>query len=100
MSEGYYQVAFTPEVLDAQVRYGSRAALERLRLAHPDVSAVSTADPSTGAEPTQPAGDALTQDEREFLAALDGFYLATVSATGWPVRPVPRRTHRIRPHSR
>ncbi len=85
MTDAYYEVAFSPEVLDAQVRYGSRAALERLRLAHhDDVSAVSTADPSTDAEPIKPAGDALTQDEREFLAALDGFYLATVSATGWP----------------
>jgi predicted pyridoxine 5'-phosphate oxidase superfamily flavin-nucleotide-binding protein len=85
MTDGYYQVAFTPEVLDAQVRYGSRTALERLRLTHHgDVSPVLTADDRSDAEPIQPVGDPLTVDEREFLAALDGFYLATVSATGWP----------------
>ena len=85
MSNGYYQVAFTPEVLDAQVRYGSRTALERLRLTHhDDGSTAATAEPTSDAEPTRPAGDPLTLDEREFLADLDGFYLATVSATGWP----------------
>jgi uncharacterized protein len=30
------------------------------------------------------SSDALTEDAREFLGERDGFYLATVSETGWP----------------
>jgi predicted pyridoxine 5'-phosphate oxidase superfamily flavin-nucleotide-binding protein len=53
---------FTPAVLAAQERYYGRSAgvvgaLER---------------------------DPLTDEEREFIAARDSFYLATVTETGWP----------------
>ena len=53
---------FTPSVLAAQERYYGRSAgvvgaLER---------------------------DPLTDEEREFIAARDSFYLATVTETGWP----------------
>ncbi len=34
--------------------------------------------------PAAESSDALTEDAREFLGQRDGFYLATVSETGWP----------------
>ena len=71
MSTSYRPVAFTTEVREAQERYGSRQAMGR------------GADPAAG-EPARGQGDALSDDERGFVASLDGFYLATVSATGWP----------------
>jgi predicted pyridoxine 5'-phosphate oxidase superfamily flavin-nucleotide-binding protein len=71
MSSSYRPVAFTPEVREAQERYGSGRAMSR-----------GTEDAVTEPEPGQ--GDPLTDDERGFVASLDGFYLATVSATGWP----------------
>ena len=51
-----------------QHEHGSDAFYERKR-----VAATATAE-----------ADALTDDEIEFLAERDGFYLATVSETGWP----------------
>ncbi|HEX8508345.1 MAG TPA: pyridoxamine 5'-phosphate oxidase family protein [Propionibacteriaceae bacterium] len=71
MSRGYAAVAFTDHVRDAQVTYGSRAAQARLehKFGQPEV-----------AEPT----DNLGEGERAFLAQQDGFFLATVSDTGWP----------------
>lgn len=59
------EILFTASVRDAQARYGSREQMERLRQ-------------------LGPANDALTEAEREFIQARDGFYLATVSETGWP----------------
>jgi predicted pyridoxine 5'-phosphate oxidase superfamily flavin-nucleotide-binding protein len=35
-------------------------------------------------EPDAPANDRLTDREAAFIAARDGFYMATVSETGWP----------------
>ena len=68
MSRAYRALAFTPDVEAAQRTYGSRAAQQRLD--RHDES-------GQGPEP-------LGSDEREFLALQDGFYLASVSTTGWP----------------
>ena len=58
-------IVFTPSVKAAQVRMGSRAANAR-----------------TEAGPQ--SRDTIGDDEREFLAARDSFYLATVGERGWP----------------
>lgn len=62
MSHRYLQVAVTPSVAAAQLRYFGRAQTV------------------TGA----PERDVLGEEERAFIAARDSFYLATVSETGWP----------------
>ncbi len=67
MSAGYAAVSETDDVRAAQERLGSRRA--RARLAAPP--------------PGEPR-DPLTEAERGFVAGLDGFYLASVSSTGWP----------------
>jgi predicted pyridoxine 5'-phosphate oxidase superfamily flavin-nucleotide-binding protein len=59
------EILFTQSVREAQARYGSREQMERLRQ-------------------QGPANDTLTQAERDFIEARDGFYLATVSESGWP----------------
>jgi uncharacterized protein len=69
MSRAYHSIAFTPSVVDSQIRYGSRAAMERVD--HTDDKA-------------NPAPDPLTDAERAFVAQQDGFYLATTSESGWP----------------
>ena len=58
-------IAFTPAVKAMQSRMGSRAAYARME---------------AGAQ----SRDAIGDDEREFLAARDSFYMATVSEGGWP----------------
>lgn len=65
MSHAFADIAFTADVRAMQARMGSRAG------SGSPGSAVS-------------ARDELGADEAEFIAARDGFYLATVSATGWP----------------
>jgi uncharacterized protein len=75
MSSSYHRLAFTADVLGAQERYGSRVALDRLDRVHPRLEEL-------GQLPVP--RDRLTADERGFLGELDGFYLATVSSTGWP----------------
>jgi predicted pyridoxine 5'-phosphate oxidase superfamily flavin-nucleotide-binding protein len=86
MSHRYHALAFTDAVLAAQARYGSRAAVERYHRAHdaplPLRPVAGVRAPTPEARPG--TGDALTGLERQFLAELDGFYLATVSETGWP----------------
>jgi len=69
MSREYYDIAFTAAVRDAQVQYGSRSAQERLH--HVD---------DVPADPHDPMGEA----ERAFISEQDGFYLATMSQSGWP----------------
>ena len=59
------EIAFTPSVKAMQVRMGSRAAYART-------------------EAGSRSRDAIGDDEREFLAARDSFYLATVGEGGWP----------------
>lgn len=68
MSSRYPAIAFTDDVQAVQHEHGSDTFYDRKRIA--------------GAASEQP--DALTDDEVEFLAERDGFYLATVSETGWP----------------
>jgi predicted pyridoxine 5'-phosphate oxidase superfamily flavin-nucleotide-binding protein len=58
-------ILFTDSVRKAQARYGSREQMERL-------------------QQQGPANDTLTEAERDFIQARDGFYLATVSESGWP----------------
>lgn len=67
MSHAFADIAFTPSVKAAQQRDGSRAGYAR-----------SFED---GAEPFN---DRLGDDEAAFIADQRSFYMATVSATGWP----------------
>jgi predicted pyridoxine 5'-phosphate oxidase superfamily flavin-nucleotide-binding protein len=65
MTHRFAEIAFTDMVKAAQTRYGTRSQNQRL------------------AERAGP-NDALTDREAAFIAARDSFYMATVSATGWP----------------
>lgn len=65
MSRAYSDLAFTPAVRAMQSRMGSRGLYEPL-------------------DHTDDRRDALTASEADFIAARDGFYLATVSESGWP----------------
>jgi len=68
MSSQYGCIAFTDDVHRVQEDYGSAAFYDRMR---------------TRAERAEDL-DPLGAREAEFLAARDGFYLSTVSQTGWP----------------
>ena len=68
MSKHYGAIAFTNAVVDVQREHGSDGFYGRKRVQGKAV----------------PGIDALTDDEREYLAERDGFYLASVSETGWP----------------
>jgi uncharacterized protein len=65
MSHAYFDIAFTPTVQRMQTLKGSRASYARVAAASAD-------------------SGSLTRREVEFIEARDGFYQATVSATGWP----------------
>lgn len=65
MGHRFSEILFTDSVRAAQERYGSRPQNERLRA-------------------LGPANDALGEDERAFIESRDGFYLASVSQSGWP----------------
>ena len=68
MSKHYGTIAFTDSVRQAQAGHGSLAFYDRQRTrGH-----------------TLPGPDPLTGAERAFLSERDGFYLATVSESGWP----------------
>ena len=71
MSDVYRDVAFTEHVRAAQEQYGSRAAMSRLEHHREHL-------------PADEDGDALTEMERDFISERDGFYLASVSDSGWP----------------
>jgi predicted pyridoxine 5'-phosphate oxidase superfamily flavin-nucleotide-binding protein len=66
MTHRFAELMFTPRVMQVQAEQGSRAAYARF------------------AEPSAPANDRLTDQEADFIAARDSFYMATVSETGWP----------------
>jgi predicted pyridoxine 5'-phosphate oxidase superfamily flavin-nucleotide-binding protein len=85
MSRAYRMMAFTDPVLEAQVRYGSRAALARSDH-HPAVTAAPPPAAGRGAatDPSANVRDPMGAGEREFIGAQDGFYLATVGSNGWP----------------
>jgi uncharacterized protein len=68
VSKHYGAIAFTDAVVDVQREHGSDGFYGRKRVQGKAV----------------PGIDALTDDEREYLAERDGFYLASVSETGWP----------------
>ncbi|MFK8253262.1 pyridoxamine 5'-phosphate oxidase family protein [Ancylobacter terrae] len=70
MSYRYLDIATTPSVAAAQEHYGSAAHWARMGV-HGNV------DPAV---PSQPLG----APERAFIAERDGFYIASVSETGWP----------------
>jgi len=65
MARAFSEIAFTPSVKAAQARYGSRHANE-------------------GFERASEREDELTENEQEFIAERDGFYLASVGENGWP----------------
>jgi uncharacterized protein len=65
MSRRFAEIAFTPLVKEQQVRHGSRHLYERVE---------HSPDP----------GNRLGPDEQAFIHARDGFYMASVSETGWP----------------
>ena len=68
MSRRYGCIAFTDDVREVQQQYGSAEFYDRLR---------SRATGASGPDPLGPR-------EAAFLAERDGFYLSTVSETGWP----------------
>ena len=68
MSKHYGATAFTDAVRGVQRHHGSDAFYDRKRVQGKAV----------------PGTDALTEDEKDYLAQRDSFYLATVSETGWP----------------
>jgi predicted pyridoxine 5'-phosphate oxidase superfamily flavin-nucleotide-binding protein len=64
----YGDIAFTDSVGAVQERYGSRDFYARRARRRPGAG----------------GPDPITPDVREYLAARDSFYLATVGETGWP----------------
>jgi len=68
VSRQYGCIAFTDDVREVQRQYGSAEFYDRVR---------SRASGATGPDPLGPR-------EAAFLAERDGFYLSTVSETGWP----------------
>ena len=83
VSHNYRPLAFTPGVQDTQEAYGSLDAVRRRDRIYADQE--EPAGPSSSVSSTaQEAHDPLTPDERQFISEVDGFYLATVSETGWP----------------
>ncbi|NKE48592.1 pyridoxamine 5-phosphate oxidase [Roseomonas frigidaquae] len=69
MRHRYQEIATTPSVMQARERYG---ASQRARSA-----------PAASAE--EPAShDRLGPAEAQFITGRDGFYLASISETGWP----------------
>jgi predicted pyridoxine 5'-phosphate oxidase superfamily flavin-nucleotide-binding protein len=65
MGRRFAELAFTPAVRKQQQIHGSRHLYERV-------------------EQSTDLGDSLGPDEQGFLQASDGFYMASVTETGWP----------------
>ncbi|OKH31362.1 pyridoxamine 5'-phosphate oxidase [[Phormidium ambiguum] IAM M-71] len=65
MPRKFGEIAFTPEVLAAQSERGSRQTYEKYIA-------------------NGPANDVITPKIAEFISQLDGFYLGTVSSSGYP----------------
>jgi predicted pyridoxine 5'-phosphate oxidase superfamily flavin-nucleotide-binding protein len=68
MSKHYASIAFTDDVRAVQSEHGSEEFYGRK---------VAAGKASVGADP-------LTDDEKDYLSERDGFFLASVSETGWP----------------
>jgi predicted pyridoxine 5'-phosphate oxidase superfamily flavin-nucleotide-binding protein len=67
MTRSFFDLAFTPAVMAEQQRRGSRAGYAHAAETSDDTERVS-----------------LSEQEVNFIAARDSFYLASVSETGWP----------------
>jgi hypothetical protein len=65
MGRRFAEIALTPAVKEEQERHGSRRQYQRVE------------------EQGEP-GDRLGPQERAFVQARDGFYMSTISETGWP----------------
>lgn len=65
MGRRFAEIAFTPLVKEQQKRRGSRHLYERV-------------------EKSNDLGDRLGPQEQAFIQQRDGFYMASVSETGWP----------------
>jgi predicted pyridoxine 5'-phosphate oxidase superfamily flavin-nucleotide-binding protein len=65
MGRRFAELAFTPLVKEEQTLHGSRQLYERV-------------------EHSPDAGDRLGLDEQAFIQERDGFYMASVTETGWP----------------
>ena len=65
MGRRFAEIAFTPLVKEQQKRRGSRHLYERV-------------------EKSNDLGDRLGPPEQAFIQERDGFYMASVSETGWP----------------
>jgi predicted pyridoxine 5'-phosphate oxidase superfamily flavin-nucleotide-binding protein len=65
MGRRFAELAFTPLVKEQQKLHGSRHLYERV-------------------ENSSDAGDTLGPDEQAFILGRDGFYMASVTETGWP----------------
>src|SRR6266568_2962806 len=65
MSRRFAELAFTPLVKEQQKQHGSRHLYERV-------------------EQSPNPGDRLGPDEQSFIAEREGFYMASVTETGWP----------------
>ncbi|MBV8437003.1 MAG: pyridoxamine 5'-phosphate oxidase family protein [Silvibacterium sp.] len=65
MSRRFAEIAFTPLVKEQQEKHGSRYLYER-------------------AERSDNPGDRLGTHEQQLIRESDGFYMASVSETGWP----------------
>jgi len=65
MGRRFAELAFTPLVKEHQRKHGSRTLYERV-------------------EHSSNLGDRLGPQEQEFVRERDGFYMASVSETGWP----------------
>ena len=68
MSKHYGSIAFTDDVRAVQSEHGSDAFYGR----------------KVVAGKASPGADPLTDDEKDYLSERDGFFLASVSETGWP----------------
>jgi uncharacterized protein len=65
MGRRFAELAFTPLVKQQQIKHNSRHAYERV-------------------EQGSDAGESLGAGEQQFVGERDGFYMASVSETGWP----------------
>ena len=65
MARAFSEIAFTDSVRSMQTRYGSRTAYAKFDFA-------------------EDRRDRLSENEIEFLAERDSFYIATVGENGWP----------------
>ncbi len=65
MAHQFSSLTFTPDITEVQREMGSRPANEKLNQ-------------------RGPANDTFGPDEKAFISARDGFYISTVTSTGWP----------------